>query len=226
VTATVAALVGILFARIGMPTGRRAPHVAEGRAGPGVLTIPLLLLAIAIGCYVASEIGISNWLVRFLETSPVTIATGGLALFWTGLAVGRLVGSRVVDRFDPVSFATGCALLAGVAVAAAVTVPSVPVSIALFGVAGLAQGPIYPTIMTIAGKLDPARAAIVSGMLTASAVLGSIIYPPIMGFISVSAGVGIALFGTGVLAIGAAIALFGSAMLARRRAGPGVSIAS
>jgi fucose permease len=217
-TAAVAFAVGALFATSEMPSGRQRPAAAAGETRPpAVLTIPLLLLAIAIGCYVASEIGVSSWLVRFLESSPVTVATGGLSLFWTGLAVGRLVGSRVVDRFDPVSFATGCALLAGVAVAAAVTVPSVPISIALFGVAGLAQGPIYPTIMTIGGTLDSRRSALVSGLLTAAAVIGGLIYPPVMGFISVSAGVGTALFGAGMLALASGVALLAAAALARRR---------
>jgi fucose permease len=216
-TAVVAVVIVGLTARTAMPSGRHAHGPSAGHVRVSVLTIPLLLLALAIGTYVASEIGVSSWLVRFLESSPVTVATGGLSLFWAGLAVGRLMAWRLVDRFDPVVFATGCALLSGVAVAAAVVVPSVPLSIALFGVAGFAQGPIYPTIMTIAGKLDPRRSAVVSSVLTASAVLGGLIYPPIMGFISVSAGVGVALFGAGVLSLASALALFGSAMFARRR---------
>ena len=43
-----------------------------------------------------SEVGVSNWLVRFLEPAPLTTATLALSLYWAGLTVGRLalVGHR------------------------------------------------------------------------------------------------------------------------------------
>ena len=40
-----------------------SPWVPCGRS---LLTGPLLLLGIAIATYVASEVGVSNWIVRFL----------------------------------------------------------------------------------------------------------------------------------------------------------------
>lgn len=208
-TAVATLVVGARLAIVATPSGRRVTisHGTIPIRGPGLVTFPLVLLAVAIACYVASEVGTSNWVVRFLSDAPLVVATSSLSLFWGGLAVGRLIAARTADRFAPIAYATACAFLAGVAIIGAVLAPSLPLSIALFGVAGLAQGPIYPMIMTIGGILQPARSSAVSGMLTAGGVVGGLAYPPVIGFISVTAGIGAGLIGAGLLAIVSALAL-------------------
>ena len=211
----------VLAIGLGLATSDlRVPHpVLASRAGrPAVgrhVPLPLVLLAVAITSYVAAESGVSSWLVRFLDTAPIGIATLALSLFWAGLALGRLVASRVADRFAPLAVATACGLATGVAVLAAVVAPWVAVSIALFAVAGVACGPIYPMIIASAGGLYPARANAVSGVLTAAAVTGSVVYPPAMGFISNGLGLGVGMAGAGLLAVACAGALVAARLLAR-----------
>ena len=94
----------------------------------------------AIACYVASEAGISSWLVGFLDDQPMTVATLGLSLFWVGIAAGRLAASRVADRFEPIRFTVACAIAGGIAVLAAVVLPSGAARIGLFLVAGFTFG--------------------------------------------------------------------------------------
>ncbi len=222
-TAAAAIVVGLLFLVVPAPSGRRIASRAvvrdAGRAGgpaaapadpaPGrprrsPIALPLALLAAAIAFYVASEVGVSNWLVRYLAAVPLGVATGALSLFWAGLALGRLVSARVAHVLDPIRFTAAAAVAVTLAVTAAVAVPSVEASIALFAVAGFASGPIYPMIVAIAGERYPARAAAVAGLLGAAAVLGSVLYPPVMGLISVTLGLAPAMLGAGVLALGAA----------------------
>ena len=107
----------------------------------------------------------SSWLVRFLDSASNDVATTTLGLFWAGLAVGRLLASRVADRFPPVAFAGTCALVAAVALIGAVAAPTLPLSIAMFALCGLAFGPVYPMIMAIGGALYPNRIAAVTGAL-------------------------------------------------------------
>jgi fucose permease len=208
-TSVATILMGGRLALARLPSGRHSkpPRTAGAPRIPSLVTLPLLLLALAIGCYVASEVGTANWLVRFLSSAPLVVATSSLSLFWGGLAVGRLIAAGTAERFAPIPYATACALLSGIAVIAAVLVPSVPVSIALFGLAGLAQGPIYPMIMTIGGLLQPGRSGAVSGLLTVGGVIGGLTYPPVIGFISLTAGIGTGLIGAGLLGIVSAGAL-------------------
>jgi fucose permease len=195
-----------VIASADLPSGRHAhPRGAGARLG---LALPLVALAIAIACYVGSEVGVSNWLVRFLETASVGLATSALALFWGCLALSRIASAKVGDRFDHARFAAIAALVAAVALLAAVVVPSLPVSIVLFGIVGFAFGPVYPLIMAVGGDRFPGRSAAVSGFLSGVAVVGAIAYPPVMGFVSVGIGLGAAMAGAAALALGCAIVLF------------------
>jgi fucose permease len=212
-----------LLAVVNLPSGRHAHPSGSGAARVG-FALPVIALAVAIAFYVGSEVGVSNWLVRFLETASVGLATSALALFWGSLALGRLVSARLGDRFDHARFAATASLAAAVALVAAVVVPSLPASIVLFGVVGFAFGPVYPLIMAVAGDRFPDRSAAVSGFLSGCAVIGAIIYPPIMGFVSVEAGLGVAMVGAAGLALGCAIVLVNVPKATARIGGPGVGL--
>ena len=218
-TALAAVPVAVLFGVIAMPAGTRS-ETSPRDAAPGArLSAPLVLLGLAIACYVASEVGVSSWLVRFLEPAPLTTATTGLSLFWAGLAAGRLVSSQLADRFDHLRFVAVSSGAVAASLVGAIFIPSLGVSIGLFALAGFASGPIFPMIIAIGGERYPDRSAAVSGFLTGSAVIGSIIYPPVMGFLSVTVGLTVAMAGNVILAIacGGAILLAGRSARSRSR---------
>ena len=207
-TGLVAFPLAALFGLVAMPGGRRDREAARASgAGRIALQGPLILLGLAIGLYVAAEVGVSSWLVRFLEPAPLTTATLALSLYWAGLAVGRLVSSGLADRFDHRRFATASAVAMSVALAVAIFVPSLPLSIAFFALAGVASGPIYPMIVAIGGDRYPDRSAAVSGFLGGTAVVGSIVYPPVMGLLSVTVGLTVAMAGNIVIGLACAVAL-------------------
>jgi fucose permease len=202
--------VALLFAVVRTPSGRLARTGDPPEASATVrsrLSTPLLLLAFAIACYVASEVGVSSWLVRFLEPAPLQVATGALSLFWAGLTLGRLAGARLADRFDHLRFTIGAVGLMSVALVGAILVPPMPVSIALFGLAGFMSGPVFPMIIALGGERYPDRSAAVSGFLAGCAVAGAVIYPPVMGFLSVSFGLTVAMLGNVVLGLVCLVAL-------------------
>lgn len=198
-----------LYAIARVPHGRHAPVEAVGvsRTRSIALSLPLLTLEVAIASYVAAEVGVSNWLVRFLDTVPLGIATGSLSLFWAGLALGRLVAARIADRFDHLQFTAVAVTVAAFGIVAAVAVPVVGVSIALFGLVGFAFGPVFPMIVAIGGERFPERSAAVGGFLTGAAVFGAVLYPPVMGFLSVNIGLAPAMLGTGVLSLACTVSL-------------------
>jgi fucose permease len=197
-----AAIVGVAD----LPAAGHTPGHGTRPARLG-LALPLVLLGVAISCYVASEIGVSNWLVRFLEPAPLTVATLALSLFWGGLTLGRLLSAFLADRFEHTRFAIVSMLAASAALVLAVLVPALPIAIALFALVGFAFGPVYPLIMAIAGERFPGRAAAVSGFLAGTSVVGSIIYPPVVGFLSVTVGLVVAMLGMAVLGFACAGAL-------------------
>ncbi len=188
---------------------------------PSGLRLALAALGLAIACYVAAESGVSSWLVGFLDAEPMAIATLALGLFWAGLALGRLVASRVSDRFEPVRFTVSCAIVGGFAILVAVSVASGPARVALFLAAGFAFGPVYPMILAVAGSLFPHRAAAVAGIITAAGVAGSITYPPLMGLVAGVAGLGAGMLGAALLIFACGTAVLVAGWLAGGRAEDG-----
>jgi fucose permease len=228
-TAIVAAPLAVALATRDLPPAGAAPAPAGGAPGDAVpiatasssagrlLPVPLVLLALAIGCYVASEIGVSNWLVRFMDDVPLEVATLALSLFWLAIGLGRLVSSFIADRLGLVPFATAFAAACGAAILAAIVVPSVPLVVLLFAVAGFAAGPVYPTIMAIGGAIYPSRTSQVSSVLSSAGIAGSVVYPPLMGVVSEAAGIWWAMVGAALFSFASAAAIAGAARAARAR---------
>lgn len=219
-TGVVSLPLAVLLAITDLADGRAKPHRRHDGARSSLIALPLVVLAIAIGCYVASEVGVSNWLVRFLAAAPAATATSALGLFWAGLAVGRLTGSRIADRFDHIALGVVASLAAAVALVAAVLVPSLEASILLFAVVGFASGPIYPLIVAVAGERFPDRAAAVSGVIVAASVVGAVVYPPLMGVMSVTVGLPVAMLGTALVCV---VCAAGLALTARMPLPAGVA---
>ena len=189
------------------PAGADLPDAGEPRDSRRLLTGPLLLLGVAIAAYVAAEVGVSNWVVAFLEPAPLTTATLALSLYWAGLTVGRLLSAAIADRFDHLRFTIVCAVAMGATIAVASLAPTLPLAIAAFFAAGVASGPVFPMIVAIGGERFPDRSAAVGGSLTGMAVIGSTIYPPAMGLLSVTVGLTVAMLGSAALAIVCVLAL-------------------
>lgn len=226
-TGAVISLLALAYAFVPMPSARRLAATTEASAVSGaergssrLLTGPLLLLGLAIAAYVASEIGVSNWVVAFLEPAPLTTATLALSLYWAGLTVGRLLSSAIADRFDHVRFTIVCAIGMGVTIAVASLAPTLPLAIAAFFAAGIASGPVFPMIVAIGGERFPDRSAAVGGALTGMAVIGSTIYPPAMGLLSVTVGLTVAMLGSAALAIVCVLALWAFSRVTVARSHP------
>ena len=151
--------------------------------------------------------------------APLEVATLALSLFWASLALGRLVSSFIVDRMGAVAFAATWSAACGVAILAAISVPSVPLAIACFAIAGFAAGPVYPMIMAIGGSLYPGRASMVSSVLASAAIVGSIVYPPLMGVVSEAAGMWFSMLGAALFAFAAAGCIWAAARLGREAGG-------
>jgi FHS family glucose/mannose:H+ symporter-like MFS transporter len=191
------------------PAGVAGADTTADPGTTGLRRLPhfLLVLAVAAACYVAAEAGVSNWLVRYLEDLPITTASVALTLFWGGIAAGRLTFARIGNRVEPQAAASALALVASVLLLVALLAPVSWASPFLFGLVGLALGPIFPLIMAAGGARLPSRSATVTSVILFAAVIGAVAYPPAIGFISVTIGLQAAMLGTAVLALACGLAI-------------------
>jgi fucose permease len=176
--------------------------------------------------YVASEIGVSNWLVRYLDEAPVAQATLALSLFWAGIALGRFVSSFIADRMGAVRYAVTWTTAAGLAIIASLLAPTIPIAIACFAIAGFAAGPTYPMIVAIGGQLFPGRSSLVSSVLVSAAMVGSIVYPPLMGVLSEVVGLRVGMLVAGISMLVSAASIIVATRLARGHGDVGAAAAT
>jgi fucose permease len=90
-----------------------------------------------------------------------------------------------------------------------------PVSILSFAVAGLALGPIFPTILAAAGARYPGRSESVSGFLLAASIVGAVVCQPLMGLMSDLGCLRPAMAGAGLAAFASCAALLAVSVIQR-----------
>jgi fucose permease len=156
--------------------------------------LTLLLGVIAFGMAFA-EGSANDWLaLSSVDDHGTSHEVGAIVLgvFVTGMTVGRLAGSRVIDRFGRVTVLRVSAAVAvvGLALYIFTTGPVLPiVGVALWGL-GAALG--FPMTMSAAGE-DPRRAAARVTVVSSIGYCAFLAGPPLIGLLGSSVGLLLAL---------------------------------
>ncbi|HZS56320.1 MAG TPA: MFS transporter [Bryobacteraceae bacterium] len=182
---TLIALIVNAVTKMPAPSGAASFRLNEV---PGLLSRPvLILLSFFLFLYVACEVGMWNWLKKYLITVNFDPKTAGGVVsygFALGLLVGRLVVSRLLVRISALTvtlFASICMAITTYAVLALHTQTSV--TIAVF-CAGLAMAPVFPTTLALAQDAFPRGTATALGIVITCGWLGLVVSSPIIGNVS------------------------------------------
>jgi fucose permease len=167
------------------PTGERGFKAAE--VG-GLLGSPALwLLSAFLFLYVACEVGVWNWLAKYLtsrgvdEKRALNILSLGFAL---GLLIGRVVVSRILIKVAAPTVTLGSAAL--MAVTTYLMLQTADPTVAWIAVfcAGLAMAPVFPTTLAMVGDTFPVATATAMGIVITFGWIGLAISSPIIGSIA------------------------------------------
>lgn len=140
---------------------------------------------LAIGLYVATEIGLATWLVEFLQknrAASVGQSNLFLSLFFGAILTGRLAGSFLVERVGylrailvAAAAATGCLALGFFG----------PSGLAFFfPAAGLFLSVIFPTLTAAVSRRYREQQSVILGLLFSSAGIGGMLGPWLVGMAS------------------------------------------
>ncbi len=181
---------------------RRGAGLRTALAGwrePRTLLVGLIVMAAAL-----SEGTANNWVTLavvdgFAASEAVAALTFGA--FVAAMAGSRLLGTRLIDRFGPVTViaASGASGLAGLLLF--VLSPGLPGAVAGVVLWGMGAGLPFPIAMTAVSQ-DPLRAAGRVAVVSAFASVASLAAPPLLGLLAESVGIR-----TALLAISWALAL-------------------
>lgn len=219
--AAVAALLlaAVIVARIGLlPAAADASLAGPRLARPSRALATLGLVAF---CVLVAEGSVNDWsaihLSRSLDASP-GIAASGLAAFSLTMAVGRLAGDGLAERFGPAPVTRAGALLAAAGLAGAVMAREPAAAIAGFGAMGAGLAAIFPLTLSAAGRHPGVPPGPAIGAVSATGYFGFLAGPPMIGFVSELVGLRAALLP--VLALCLLVAVLAPSVEPRTAAAP------
>lgn len=151
--------------------------VLDLRSAPGDEAPPRFALppksALAIGaiglCAVFAEGASLDWSAVYLRDVLDTsdgLAAASTTVFALAMAVARLAGDRVVDRFGPVRSVRVSGVLATAGGLLVVVAPHPAVAIAGFGLLGLGVAVVVPIAFAAAGRSGPNPSQAIAGVAT------------------------------------------------------------
>ena len=192
------ALTGVLALPFGLSAVRALPALARPQA-PSVGRRPLIAfptLALAGACIyifgaVLAELSARNWGAAFLRDVLGTsaAATGwGLGIFSLTMALGRLAGDRLTDRYGPVALGRFCGFTGVAGMAALVLANGLPLALLGFAAVGFGVSVGFPLAVTAAAAHTDRPPAINVASVALIAYSGSLVGPPLVGFVADGAG--------------------------------------
>lgn len=163
--------------------------VAELWAGAGSLVGSgmLWMLAAFLFLYVASEVGVWNWLVRHLvaqgvpEASALNVLSLGFAL---GLLVGRVGVSQALKSVSALDATLAAAILMAIFTFLMLQTKSVKAAWITVFLAGVAMAPVFPTTLAIVGDNFKVMTATAMGIVITCGWIGLAVSSRIIGSIA------------------------------------------
>lgn len=164
----------------------RVLRPAGAQTGKAIAGSPALwIVALLVLIYAGTENGVTAW-----STTTIAQGTGAdrataamvTSAFWVALTGGRLAAVVFGARLKPERILTLCLSVASIGGLGLVAAQgNLVLSGAAFVVIGFAFGPIFPTSLSIAGRLFPESPGMVTSTVVACASLGSILIPWVQG---------------------------------------------
>jgi len=150
---------------------------------------PLVGLIALLGLEFGGEAVLAGWTAAF-TIAVFPGASGGLmvGLYWGGLCLGRICAPLVLARVAKLVVVLVASTAAGVAIIAMALAPSTSALAAAVFVAGLAVGPLGPTIVSVAGDRYPRQMGAAIGLLLSIAQIGGMLLPWLTGRATIAYG--------------------------------------
>ena len=181
-----------------MPGPKKEGGFQMSEAGALVSRPELWLLAVMLFVYVACEVGVFNWLVKYLMSVNVAESMAKSVVGWGfagGLVIGRLVISGLLTRMNlkPIDVTLYAAVAMAVTTFAMLQVNEPTLVGAVVFLAGIAMAPVFPTTLAIVGDAFPRGTATAMGIVITAGWTGLAVSSAIIGSVAKESGLKTAL---------------------------------
>jgi len=190
---------GACFVLVALAVPNLVPHDhhAFGGGRPGMrITARLLVLAAVAFCFFLGEGAIADWSAIYLRKEAgagAGTAALGYAVFSAVMAVGRLTGDWLINRFGRFRLMRAGSGVAALGLSVALALGTLPAALAGFGLTGAGCSIIVPMVFAAAGRIRDLPAGGALTVVTATGYLGLFAGPPSIGFLADAVGLRTAL---------------------------------
>jgi MFS family permease len=198
--AVITAVAAVYFCRGMLPAAADAEPDGSETGGQPVFVRPtraLLGLGVIAFCVLLGEGAMADWsavyLEKTLETGP-GFAAAGFAAFSLTMAVGRLSGDWLTERFGSAGLVRAGAALAAVGLGISLAVADPLFALVGFASAGAGFSIIFPATLSAAGNKEGVSAGPALAAVASAGYFGFLVGPPSIGFVAEAFGLGGALY--------------------------------
>ena len=189
-------LLGVALALLVLVTfaGRGLLDDPAHDAGAPVFAIPpraLLGLGVLSFCVMLGEGAVADWSAVYLENSldaTPGIAAAGYAASALAMAAMRFAGDGLTLRLGPVRLVRIGGVVAGLGLAAALLVGTIPAGVIGFAAVGAGLAATFPIAVGAGGRTPGLAAGTAIGAVATAGYSGLLLGPPLIGLVSEQAG--------------------------------------
>ncbi|MGY1690826.1 MFS transporter [Geodermatophilus sp. SYSU D01105] len=216
VSAVVFGALALVVSRALLPGPDEADRADDDEAVPAspgsgarrAAVLPLAALGVLAACGAFVEDSGASWSALYLRTElsagPATAGLGFVALS-VAMTIGRLTGDRVVDRFGRRRVVRAGGALTAVGMGLALALPSVPLTLAGFGLAGLGVATLVPAVYSAADELPGLAHGTGLTVINWLLRIGFLLSPPLVGVVADATSLRVALLTVVLAGIGALV---------------------
>jgi MFS family permease len=189
-------LLGVALVLLALATiaGRMVLDVAPRDSSATVFAIPgkaLLGLGLLSLFVLLGEGAVADWSAVYLENvlgTSAGVAATGYAAYSVSMAGMRFSGDALIARFGAVKVVRSGCLLAALGMSGVLLLGTIPAAIVGFAGVGLGLAVAFPAALSAAGRTPGLASGAAIGAVATAGYSGLLLGPPLIGFISDSAG--------------------------------------
>lgn len=143
--------------------------------------------AISLLCYVGAEVGISSWIVYYLQQVMglnTVQSSAGLSMLWIFIMIGRYLNSLLGGRVGAKSLVVISGIGGAIGVIIFLFVDGLAPAYILLSWIGLCLSGVFPNVMGELNNRDPKRAGMVTAVMTMGAALGAATFQWLVGLVA------------------------------------------
>ena len=165
-----------------------AADVDKGLSGSHFAWPTKATLGLGALCFLALMIegSVADWGALLLQNRfviDVSVAAMAFGFYQTGMAVSRFSGDLLRKKFGAVPMVFWSALLTAAGTTAALVLPSVPMALVAFAIAGVGIGNVAPVLFAGGGRLEPDAPGRGIAAVTSMGYSGFLAGPPMIGMV-------------------------------------------